>query len=117
MLRVFSTVAVTVISTLTLLGATPAFAAASKQNPIMSMAPLVLLFVVFYFLLIRPQQKKAKMHKEMLSKVETGDSVITTGGLYGRVTKVSDETVTIEISDGVKVKISRTAIGTRKSND
>lgn len=117
LLRVFSTVAVTVISTLTLLGATPAFAAASKQNPIMSMAPLVLLFVVFYFLLIRPQQKKAKMHKEMLSKVETGDSVITTGGLYGRVTKVSDETVTIEISDGVKVKISRTAIGTRKSND
>ena len=117
MSRLYSTFIVTAISALVLFGATPAFAASKKQNPIMSMAPLVLLFVVFYFLLIRPQQKKAKHHKEMLSKVEVGDAVITTGGLYGKITKVAEETITIEISDGVRVKVSRAAIATRKAKD
>jgi preprotein translocase subunit YajC len=87
----------------------------SQGNPIMSMAPLVLLFVVFYFLLIRPQQKKAKDHKQMLSKVEKGDTAITNGGLYGRVTAVSDDTLTLEIADNVRVKIARNAIASRSS--
>lgn len=87
--------------------------AKSQGSPIMSMAPLVLLFVVFYFLLIRPQQKKAKMHKEMLSKIEKGDNAITNGGLYGRVTAVAEDTVTLEITDNVRVKIARSAIASR----
>ena len=87
----------------------------SQGNPIMSMAPLVLLFVVFYFLLIRPQQKKSKDHKEMLSKVEKGDNAVTNGGLYGRVTAVSDDTLTLEIADNVRVKVARQAIASRTS--
>lgn len=85
----------------------------SQGNPIMSMAPLVLLFVVFYFLLIRPQQKKAKAHKEMLSKVEKGDNAVTNGGLYGRVTSVAEDSLTLEIADNVRVKVARNAIASR----
>ncbi|MEE8575022.1 MAG: preprotein translocase subunit YajC [Thermodesulfobacteriota bacterium] len=92
-------------------------AAAGKPSAFASMAPLVLLFVVFYFLLIRPQQKKAKESKEMLSKVEKGDNVITTGGIYGIVTKVTDDTLTVEIADNVRVKLSKNAISARKTHD
>ncbi|MFQ5735371.1 MAG: preprotein translocase subunit YajC [Thermodesulfobacteriota bacterium] len=81
---------------------------------IMNIAPLIILFVIFYFLLIRPQQKKAKEHKQMLSELTKGDSIVTNGGLYGRVTSVSDETLMVEISDGVRVKIARAAISMRK---
>ena len=81
---------------------------------IMSIAPLIILFVIFYFLLIRPQQKKAKEHKQMLSEVAKGDSVVTNGGLYGRVTTVSDDTLTIEVAENVRVKIARNAIAMRK---
>ncbi|MBI5455150.1 MAG: preprotein translocase subunit YajC [Deltaproteobacteria bacterium] len=80
----------------------------------MSIAPLVLLFVIFYFLLIRPQQKKAKEHKQMLSEVQKGDNVITNSGIYGRVISVQDETVTVEIAENVKVKIAKEAIAVRK---
>ncbi|MBI5644376.1 MAG: preprotein translocase subunit YajC [Deltaproteobacteria bacterium] len=80
----------------------------------MSIAPLVLLFVIFYFLLIRPQQKKAKEHKQMLSEVQKGDSVVTNGGLYGRVISVQEDTITIEIAENVRVKIAREAVAIRK---
>lgn len=80
----------------------------------MSVAPLVILFVIFYFLLIRPQQKKAKEHKQMLSEVAKGDSIVTNGGLYGKVTTVSDDTLTVEVAENVKVKIARNAIAMRK---
>ncbi|MBI5233689.1 MAG: preprotein translocase subunit YajC [Deltaproteobacteria bacterium] len=83
-------------------------------SAITGMLPLVLLFVIFYFLLIRPQQKKAKEHKEMLSKIEKGDNVVTSGGLHGRVTSVAEDAVTMEIADNVRVKVSRDAISTRK---
>ncbi len=81
---------------------------------IMSIAPLIILFVIFYFLLIRPQQKKAKEHKQMLSEVAKGDSVVTNGGLYGRVTTVSEDTLTVEVAENVRVKIARNAIAMRK---
>ena len=81
---------------------------------LMSMAPLIILFVIFYFLLIRPQQKRAKEHKEMLSKVSKGDNVITTGGIHGRVTSVNEETLTVEIADNVRIKISKDSITARK---
>ena len=68
--------------------------------------PLVLMFGIFYFLLIRPQQKRAKEHREMVSKVRRGDTVVTGGGIVGKVTKVdSGEEVQIEIADGVRVKV------------
>ncbi|MBL6933283.1 MAG: preprotein translocase subunit YajC [Rhodospirillales bacterium] len=73
-----------------------------------AMFPLVLIFVVFYFLLIRPQQKKAKEHKAMLEAVRRGDKVVTGGGIIGTVTKVNDDSeITVEIADGVKVRVQR----------
>ena len=75
---------------------------------------LIILFVIFYFLLIRPQQKKAKEHREMLSKMEKGDMVITSGGIHGTITGVADEAVTVEIAENVKVKVSREYIVSKK---
>jgi preprotein translocase subunit YajC len=72
-----------------------------------SFVPLILMFVIFYFLLIRPQQKKAKDHREMISRLKKGDQIITSGGLHGRITGVSDSTATVEIADKVRVKIAR----------
>ncbi len=73
--------------------------------------PLVLIFVVFYFLLIRPQQKKMKTHRTMVAALKRGDKVITGGGLVGTVTKVSDgNEVLVEIADGVRVKVMRHTI-------
>lgn len=69
--------------------------------------PLILMFVIFYFLLIRPQQKRAKEHREMIGSLKKGDRIITTGGLHGRITGMDDTTLTVEISDKVRVKISR----------
>ena len=76
-----------------------------------SFLPLILIFVVFYFLLIRPQQKKVKQHKEMISKIKRGDKILTAGGIYCKVSRVIDENqVEVEISNGVKVLISKTTI-------
>jgi preprotein translocase subunit YajC len=72
--------------------------------------PLVLMFAIFYFLLIRPQQKKAKQHKAMLAAVRKGDKVITSGGLHGEVTGVTDDVVTMEIAPKVRVKVSKGSI-------
>lgn len=72
--------------------------------------PLILMFVIFYFLLIRPQQKKAKEHREMISRLKKGDLIITSGGLHGRITGVSDTTATVEIADKVRVKIARSNV-------
>ncbi len=68
---------------------------------------LVLMFAVFYFLLIRPQQKKAKQHKEMLGNLRKGDSVLTSGGLYGKITGITDSVVVLEVAPQVRVKVSR----------
>lgn len=73
--------------------------------------PLILIFVVFYFLLIRPQQKKAREHREMLAGVKRGDRVITGGGIIGLVTKViGDNEVQVEIADGVRVRVAKSTI-------
>jgi preprotein translocase subunit YajC len=65
------------------------------------------MFAIFYFLLIRPQQKKAKEHQAMVSKLSAGDEVVTSGGILGRITDVSDSFVTIEIADSVRVKVQK----------
>jgi preprotein translocase subunit YajC len=76
-----------------------------------ALLPLVLIFAVFYFLLIRPQQKKMKQHKEMLGAMRRGDRVVTGGGIIGTITKVlNDNEVTVEIADGVKVRVQRSLI-------
>jgi preprotein translocase subunit YajC len=72
---------------------------------------MVVFVVIFYFLLIRPQQKKAKEHQALVSKLSAGDEVVTTGGILGKVTEVGDSFVTIEIADGVRVKVQKFQVG------
>ncbi|MBF0507167.1 MAG: preprotein translocase subunit YajC [Nitrospirae bacterium] len=80
-----------------------------------SLLPLVLIFVVFYFLLIRPQQKKAKDHQRMLDSVKKGDKVVTAGGIYGVVESVGPNTLVLKISENVKVKFGKGYIATVRS--
>jgi preprotein translocase subunit YajC len=72
--------------------------------------PLILMFVIFYFLLIRPQQKRTKQHREMVGSLKPGDRVVTSGGLHGRVTAVGDAVLTVEIADKVRVKVNRSNV-------
>lgn len=86
-------------------------APAGGADMIMQFAPLVLIFIVFYFLLIRPQQKKMKEHKAMLDAVRRGDKVVTGGGIVGTVVRVgTDDEVTVEIADNVRVRCLRSTI-------
>ncbi len=75
--------------------------------------PLILLFGIFYFLLIRPQQKRQREHKDLLANLRKGDQVITAGGLYGRITGLTDTVVTLEITEKVRVKVARSQISTK----
>ena len=84
--------------------------ATSQPDPIMSFLPLILIFAVFYFLLIRPQSKRAKELKQMISALAKGDEVVTTGGLLGKVTDVGETFVSVEIADGVQVKVQKNAV-------
>lgn len=72
--------------------------------------PLILMFAIFYFLLIRPQQKKAKEHKNMVAALKKGDRVVSSGGLHGTVTGITDEVVTMEIAPKIRVKVNRGSI-------
>ena len=83
----------------------------------MSFLPIILIFVIFYFLLIRPQQKRAKDHKALLSNLKVGDQVLTGGGIYGKVTGLRDDIITVEISDKVRVKVNRGSIGAVVNRD
>ncbi|GMQ89160.1 MAG: preprotein translocase subunit YajC [Gammaproteobacteria bacterium] len=87
-----------------------ALAAADAQDPIMSFLPLILIFVVFYFLLIRPQTKRAKEHKKLILELAKGDEIVTNGGLLGRITQVGDNFVQVKVSDNVEVKIQKQAV-------
>ena len=75
-----------------------------------SFIPLILMFVIFYFLLIRPQQKKTKEHRQMIDNLRTGDRIITSGGLHGRITGVSESALTVEIAEKVRVKVNRASV-------
>jgi len=88
-----------------------AAAPAAGGFDIMSILPLVLIFIVFYFLLIRPQQKRAKEHKAMIEGVRRGDTVTTSGGIIGKITKVNEDgTVQVEIAEGVRVRVLKGTI-------
>ena len=91
-----------------------AFAQAGPAGPGGQFAPILMMVVfvvIFYFLLIRPQQKKAKEHQSLVSKPSAGDEVVTTGGILGKVTDVGDSFVTLEIADGVRVKVQKFQVG------
>ena len=96
----------------------PAFAqdaavAGGTAAVFMQVLPLVLIFGVFYFLLIRPQQKKAKEHQAMVQRMSVGDEVVTSGGILGKVIDVGDTFVTLEIADGVRIKVQKFQIGSQ----
>ena len=78
-----------------------------QGSSLMTFLPIIFIFVIFYFLLIRPQQKQKKEHQNLLSNLKVGDNVLTAGGIYGRVTGIKDDRVTVEISDKVRVKVNR----------
>ncbi len=89
---------------------TPAWAQAASggtAGTLTTLLPLVLIFVVFYFLLIRPQTKRAKEHREMVGKLATGDEVVTTGGILGRISEVGEHFVTLEVADKVAIRVQR----------
>lgn len=94
---------------------TPAFAqgatAAGGQDFLISVLPFVLIFVIMYFLIIRPQRQQMKKHAELISNVRRGDTIVTGGGIVGKVTNATDDTeVTVEIAEGVKIKLMRKSI-------
>ena len=78
--------------------------------------PLVFMFAIFYFLLIRPQQKKAKEHKALLEAMKKGDNVITAGGVHGKVTSVENDLVTLEVANNVNIKITKSYIAAIKKD-
>ncbi len=84
--------------------------AAQQQGGIVTLLMMVLMFVAFYFLLIRPQQKRAKEHKAMVAALAKGDEVVTAGGLLGRIADISENFLTLEVADGVQVKVQRQAV-------
>lgn len=90
----------------------PAAAAAGSdmQSTLTSMLPLVLMFVVLYFVMIRPQMKKQKEHRTMIEALAKGDEIATSGGLLGKVTKLGDGYLSLEIASGVEVQLQRSAV-------
>jgi preprotein translocase subunit YajC len=87
-----------------------AAAGGDMQSSLMSMLPLVLMFVVLYFVMIRPQMKKQKEAKAMIDALAKGDEVVTVGGMLGKITKINDNSLSVEIANGVEVQIQRGAV-------
>jgi preprotein translocase subunit YajC len=77
---------------------------------LMGLLPILLMFVIFYFLLIRPQQKQARKHQDFINNLKVGDRVVTTGGLHGEVKGLTETTVTLEVAEKVRVKVTRSAV-------
>lgn len=91
----------------------------TQANPIVAFLPLLLMGVVFYFLLIRPQSQRRRAQTQMQSDVEVGDEIVTTGGIYGKVTDIDDDygIVTIEVAPGTEIRMARAAIAQRLVDD
>jgi len=83
---------------------------AAASGGIMQFLPLIVIFAVFYFMLIRPQMKRSKEHKTMVSTLSKGDEVVTTGGVLGKITKLSDSFITLQLAENVSVKVQRHAV-------
>jgi preprotein translocase subunit YajC len=89
--------------------------AAAQPNALMSMAPFILIFVVFYFLMIKPQQKKLKQEQEMVNSLQKGDEIYTKSGLIGTVVGLTDKVMTLEVAEGTKIKVLRQSLGGKAS--
>ena len=85
-------------------------AAATASDPIMTFLPMVAIFIAFYFFLIRPQQKRAKESRAMLSALQVGDEIVIGGGIAGKVKKLSDNYLDLEVADNVEIKVQRSAV-------
>lgn len=84
------------------------------MNPaalVQQFGPMIVIFAIFYFLIIRPQQKRDKERKTMLSELQEGDEVITIGGIYGRILNIKEDVITLDVGDKIKIKIMRGAVG------
>ena len=79
--------------------------------------PLILMFVIFYFLLIRPQQKRSKEHRQMVSNLKKGDRIVTSGGIHGVITNIKDDILVVKIADNVKIEVSRAAVSRVKNKE
>jgi preprotein translocase subunit YajC len=89
----------------------PSLFGGGGDNMLMSLLPFILIFLIMYFLILRPQQKRVKQHQEMVKNVRRGDTVVTSGGVIGKVTKVTDdEQIEVEIADGVRIRQMRSMI-------
>ncbi len=88
----------------------PAAAASSTESSLLSLLPLVLMFVVLYFIMIRPQMKRQKEHKAMIEALAKGDEVVVGGGVVGRVAKLGDSIIHVEVANGVELQVQRAAV-------
>lgn len=108
----------TILDLLVIAQAVPAGDPAPQPNLLMQMFPLILIFVLFYFVLIRPQQKRQKQHEKLVSALKTGDKIVTNSGLHGIIANVKDRTVVIKVADNVKLEFDRSAVvSIEKSED
>jgi preprotein translocase subunit YajC len=98
------------ISSAYAMGTTGTGTTSSGGSSFISFIPIIAMVAIFYFLLIRPQQKRAKEHRDMLGAMKRGDKVITSGGIYGEVTGLEDKSVTIEIAPKVRIKVTRESV-------
>ena len=94
------------------MGTPPGGAPAGGQSAFTQIIPLIIMFAIFYFLLIRPQQKQQQKVKEMLDNLKHGDMVMTTGGIHGKIMAITDNVITLEIADKVRIKVARNFIST-----
>lgn len=99
------------------MGQQAAGGAGGAAGGIAQFLPIIILFAIFYFLLIRPQQKKAKEHREMINSLKKGNRVITSGGIHGTITSLDETTLTLEVAENVKIKVSRGNVGAMISAD
>lgn len=98
------------VSTAYAMAQAPGGAAGQQSSWYSTLVPLVVIFAIFYFLMIRPQQKQQKKHREMVNSMKKGDKVVTRGGMHGIVHGIAENIVTLEVADNVKIKFSREAI-------
>ena len=89
--------------------------AGADQNPIMSFLPLILIAVVFYFFMIRPQTKKMKDQKNFIENIKKGDKIVTVGGIHGKIAEINDDTFIMEVEGGVRMKIDRVSVSLEAS--
>ena len=83
---------------------------ATTQSSLLGFMPLILIFAVFYFMLIRPQMKRAKEHRNLVAELAKGDEVVTNGGLLGKITDVGDSFISVQLTEGVEIKLQRQAV-------